>query len=86
VAAFTVVEVYPAPWQVSHERDLCLSWRPVFGGTPWQLVQDSVAVGDHDPVPWQELAQLVLVAFQPMAARISLRPFLCVAALTLVAL
>jgi hypothetical protein len=53
---------------------------------PWQLVQDRVAVGDQVAVPWQELAQLVLVAFHPMLASVSRIPLRWVAALTLVAL
>ena len=53
---------------------------------PWQLAQDSVAVGDQVPVPWQELAQLRLVAFQPMLASNSLIPFRWVAAFAVVEL
>jgi hypothetical protein len=55
------------------------------GGIPWQLVQESVAVGDQVPVPWQEFAQVWVAPFQPMLASISLMPLRWVAAFTVVA-
>lgn len=86
VAATTVVEVYPGPWQTEHSRERCLLWWPVEGGTPWQLVQASVAVVDHVPVPWHELAQVCAAAFQPTVEITSFTPFRCVAALAAVEL
>ncbi len=39
VAVFTVVELYPAPWQVLHANPIELTWKacwPVAGGMVWQ--------------------------------------------------
>jgi hypothetical protein len=74
------------PWQSLQERFLCSPCSPELGGMAWQLPQGSVAVTDHDAVPWHELAQLRLVAFQPIVAVSSWAPLLCVAAFTAVAL
>ena len=49
VAAFTVVDVYPGPWHTEQARERCSRCSPEVGGTPWQLVQDSVAVADQVP-------------------------------------
>jgi hypothetical protein len=42
VAAFAVVLLYPEPWHEEHEMPLetCSEWRPLDGGTPWQLPHD----------------------------------------------
>ena len=65
---------------------MCLACPPVPGGLPWQLLQESVAVGDQVAVPWQELAQLRFVAFQPALDARSRVPLRCVAALAVVEL
>lgn len=65
---------------------LCLAWPPVAGGLPWQLVQVNVAVGDQGVLPWHELAQDWVPAFQPMAGTVSRCPLRCVAEFTVVAL
>ena len=50
----------------------------MLGGLPWQLLQESVAVVDHVPDPWQAFAQDWLVAFQPTEAITSFTPLRCV--------
>jgi hypothetical protein len=43
VAEFTVVVLYPVPWQVEHEaNDVCLACLPVEGGMAWQVPHDCV--------------------------------------------
>ena len=79
VAAFTVVVVYPDPWHTEQARERCSRCSPEAGGTPWQLVQDSVAVADQVPEPWQAFAHVWFVAFQPTVAITSFTPLRWVA-------
>jgi hypothetical protein len=56
--AFAAVEVKPG-WQSPQFRCALFEWRPVAGGTPWQLVQ---LVAATSTVPFRCVAALATVA------------------------